>query len=109
MTKENDIQKAIVTALKADGLQVLRLNAGKVKVNGGWMQLVPAGTPDLMAMNVETGEVSFIEVKNETGKLRPEQRTFAKDNLKRFTHGVARSVEEAREIIKNRWRGYGYD
>lgn len=109
MVKENDIQKAIVTALKADGLQVLRLNAGKVKVNGGWMQLVPAGTPDLMAMNVETGEVSFIEVKNETGKLRPEQREFAKENLKHFTHGVARSVEEAREIIKNRWRGYGYD
>lgn len=108
MAKENDIQRDIVSALKADGFQVLRLNAGKVKVNGGWMQLVPAGTPDLLVLNVQTGEVSFIEVKNETGKLRREQKEFAKENLQHFAHGVVRSVEEAKEIIKGRLRGYGY-
>lgn len=108
MTKENDIQRDIVQALKANGFEVIRTNAGKTKVRGGYMQLAPAGFPDLFIIDPKRGEVAFVEVKNETGKLKPEQKEYAERYLKNFTHGVARSVEEAQAIAKDKLKGYGY-
>lgn len=106
--KENDIQRDITNALKSDGFEVIRTNAGKTKVRGGYMQLAPAGFPDLIVLDPERGEVAFIEVKNESGRLRTEQKEYEAEYLTNFTHGVARSVEEAKAIVKDKLRGYGY-
>jgi hypothetical protein len=71
--RESDIQRAIVDALSVLPVSVQRLNSGRVRVTGGWMQLLPEGTPDLMVM-MFGGRVCFIEVKrDENGVLSEDQ------------------------------------
>lgn len=47
---ETDLKLAIRKRLEAHGFVVVRVQAGKVKVRGGWMQLAPKGTPDLVVV-----------------------------------------------------------
>ena len=58
------------------------------------------GWPDLFGWTKE-GKFSAIEVKNEKGKLRPDQVKFG-DFLQKqpVLYGVARSVEEALKIVE---------
>jgi Holliday junction resolvase len=68
---ESEVSKQIVDYIKASGFTVYRMNAGKAKVNGGYIQLAPKGTPDLLA-NVY-GFILWIEVKKKGGKATLEQ------------------------------------
>ena len=60
---------------------------------------LPNGWPDLFGWTKE-GKFFLIEVKNETGKLRPDQIRFG-DFLKEqpVLYGVARSVDDALQIV----------
>jgi len=77
---EADVQRDIVTALKAVGAIVIRMNAGKGRLN---QYLAPAGTPDLLVIGKH--RKYWVEVKSPSGKLRPEQEAM---------HGLLRSRGE---------------
>jgi hypothetical protein len=65
---ETSLQARIVSALEAIGFLVVRTQAGKAKVRGGWMQLGPKGFPDLWVVGR-----TLLEVKTDDGELSPEQ------------------------------------
>lgn len=112
---EKDIQTKIRLELSRFGI-VLRLNSGRAY--GGtrvWdnkygyilkdirpIALCVKGTPDLLFIGPD-GTVAFIECKDDKGRLRSEQEKFI-NVMRSYGHkaGVARSVEQALEII-----GYG--
>lgn len=110
---EHRIQDEIRLALSEHGI-VLRLNSGKfwqgkrvwskeyvqhVLIEMRVVQGCPPGTSDLLFIGTN-GVVAFIECKDDTGKLKPEQERFL--NLMKsygYRAGVARSVEDALKII----------
>lgn len=61
---------------------------------------VPNGFSDLCGFRKSDGKMIFIEVKNEKGKLRPDQEKFL-TTISQFgvICGVARSAAEAVEIV----------
>lgn len=62
-------QAGIVEALEAAGRLVIRVQAGLVRVRGGWMHLAPKGTPDLYVV-----AWGFLETKTDEGALSPAQK-----------------------------------
>jgi len=102
--KEQATQDAIRVKLAQAGYVVFRTNVGKVKTaDGRWFDTgLPSGFPDLMGYKPENGKIFFIEVKTKTGRRRKDQVLFAK-NLrdKNVIYSVARSADEAVEIVKN--------
>ena len=109
---EHRIQDEIRLALSEHGV-VLRLNSGqfwqgKRVWSNEFKQFVltdlrlvkgcPEGTSDLLYIGKNT--IAFIECKDDKGKVRPEQEKFI-DVMKAYGHrsGVARSVEDALEIV----------
>ncbi len=101
MTTESLIQNQIRVGLSKAGHTVFRANVGKVRTADGryFVTGLPKGFPDLFGFRPD-GRIFFIEVKNETGKLRPEQKIFIENIRKRGAlAGVARNVEDAIEIV----------
>lgn len=102
MTSEHKIQNDIRVGVSMAGHMIFRANVGKVRMdNGGWFDTgLPKGFPDLFGFRKSDGKIFFIECKNETGKLRTEQKQFAK-TIKKWPvlYGVARSVDDALAII----------
>lgn len=99
---EHDIQNLIRMELSKAGHTVFRINVGKVKMqNGRWFETgVPKGYCDLSGFRKGDAKAFFIEVKNETGRVRPEQKLFIEQMRKRGAlAGVARSVADAMEIV----------
>ncbi|MGF7437913.1 VRR-NUC domain-containing protein [Lentilactobacillus senioris] len=103
MTREQKIQNDIRVAVSQAGCTIFRANVGKVLMeNGRWFDTgLPKGYPDLFGFRHSDGRFFFIECKNETGKLRDDQKRFA-DMLKKYPnvlYGVARSVNDALKIV----------
>ena len=98
---EHDIQNAIRLELSKHGFCVFRTNVGKVKTaDGRWFDTgLPRGFADLTA--VKDGRVYFLEVKTETGKIRPEQEKFLAVMRDRYgcVTGIVRSVDDALELV----------
>lgn len=105
MTAEHKIQNDIRVAVSQHGCTIFRANVGKVRMdNGKWFDTgLPKGYPDLFGFRRSDGKMFFIEVKNEIGRLRPDQVNFAKI-IRQYPvlYGVARSVEDALEIVEGR-------
>ncbi len=104
MTREQKIQNDIRVAVSQCDCTVFRANVGKVLMeNGRWFDTgLPKGFPDLFGFRHSDGKFFFIEVKNETGRLRDDQKRFA-SMLKKYPnvlYGVARSVDDAIDIVK---------
>lgn len=111
--REHTIQDLIRLELSKHGL-VFRTNAGSawggkyanvphfgnVILNPQKIELLPKGFSDLLFVGTD-GRVAFVECKDSKGKLRPEQERFLK-LMQSYGHraGVARSVEDALNIIK---------
>ena len=110
---EHRIQDEIRLALSQYGI-VLRLNSGKAY--GGkrifdsrrnqyiltelrTIALCPKGTPDILFIG-PNGKIAFIEIKDDTGRVREGQSEFIKI-AREYGHraGIARSVEDALAII----------
>ena len=107
---EADIQSEIMIELSKRGHKIFRANAGKIQDarTGMWIKLFPKGFPDLCGWRAGDGKFIAIEVKNKKGKLRAEQVNFARfAKTQPIIYGVARSKEEAINIIENGWNGYG--
>jgi len=100
---EHEIQSLILLEVSKKGHKIWRSNAGKVKDarTGNWIQLLPKGFPDAFGFRKSDGKFFAIEVKTKTGRLRKEQKQFAKfAEGKPILYGVARSPEDAVEIIE---------
>lgn len=98
---EQDIQNLIRAALSPYAL-VFRANVGKVQmIDGRWFDTgLPKGYCDLHGFRKSDGRMFFIEVKTPTGKVRPDQEKFMEIvKTNGAIVGVARSVEDALEII----------
>ena len=110
---EQNIQNEIRVALSEHGM-VFRTNAGeyyqgqlvyskefkqKVLINVRKVMGLPVGFSDLLFVGFD-GNVSFVEVKNEKGKARPEQLKFI-ELMKKYKYkaGIARSTDDALKII----------
>ncbi len=101
MTTESLIQNQIRVELSKAGHTVFRVNVGKVRTADGryFDTGLHKGFTDLFGFRPD-GRIFFIEVKNETGKVRPEQEKFIEQMKKRGAlAGVARSVEDAMRIV----------
>ena len=102
MKSENQIQDEIRIALAKNGCTIFRSNAGQVTtIEGRQFYGMPKGFPDLCGHRNSDGKAIYIEVKNERGKLREDQKRFAEFlNGQPVLYGVARSVEEALKIVE---------
>lgn len=103
---ESEIQAQIMQALSWRCI-VFRANVAKFKFknNDGsdrWVSTgLPKGFPDLFGFRKKDGKMFFIEVKNAKGRLSKDQKIFAAW-IKDFDvlYGVARSIDEALEIVE---------
>lgn len=99
---EQKIQNEIILAINQRGHRLWRANAGKVQTKDNRIiKLLPKGFPDTFGYRKSDGKFIAIEVKTESGRLRPEQKKFkAFAKTQNILYGVARSVEEAIEIVE---------
>ena len=102
ITPEHKIQNDIRVAVSQHGCTIFRANVGQVHLpNGRFFDTgLPKGFPDLFGFRNSDGKMFFNEVKNEIGRLRPEQKMF-KQFASRLPilYGVARSPEDAIKIV----------
>lgn len=99
--KESDVQNSIRLALNPYAI-VFRNNVGKVRMADGryFDTGLPKGYSDLSGFRKIDGKMFFLEVKNEKGRLREDQKHFL-DTMSQYPviTGVARSAEEAVRIV----------
>ncbi len=70
---------------------------------------LPRGFPDLSGFRHSDLQVFYIEVKNEKGKPREDQKRFHQRMMQLgVIHGIARSPEDALKIVKLGLVGYGW-
>ncbi len=100
---EHEIQNEILLVLSEHGCTVCRSNAGKIKTQDDrTVALFPKGWPDLTGFRHSDGKTVLIEVKNEKGRLRDDQKRFA-EFIKQYPvlYGVCRSAGEALRIVED--------
>ena len=85
--------------LRQMGIFTLRLNSGKVKVRGGWMQLCQEGTADILCF--PRRRVVWIETKALKGALRQKQCEF-RDVVTSLGHEYheVRSIDEGIAAVR---------
>lgn len=99
--KEHFIQNEIRKNVN-DLAVIFRINVGVFKSEDGRFVStgVPKGFSDLFGFRKSDGKAIFLEIKNEKGKASSDQVHFLKTMAKfGAITGIARSVEEARNII----------
>jgi hypothetical protein len=104
MTAATDLSNAIRLALSQDGHFICRANVGKFKMaDGRWFDTgLPKGFSDLFGSRAGDAKAVYIEVKAGRDRLRPEQETFlAAMRARGAIAGVARSVDDARQLLRN--------
>ncbi|MFC4652657.1 VRR-NUC domain-containing protein [Lactococcus nasutitermitis] len=107
MKSEHQVQSEIMLAVSQAGNKIFRSNVGKVQtIDGRWFDTgLPKGHADLYGFRPD-GQVFYIEVKNNKGRVRPEQKLFLETMRKNGAlAGIARSVEDAMEIINGKKHG----
>lgn len=76
MPGETGLSKGIQHTLTLKGCKVIRIQSGMLPVMYGttkhWVHLAQKGTPDLLVLR-PPGICTFLEVKDEKGKLNPDQ------------------------------------
>lgn len=103
MKSEHAIQSEIMLAVSQHGCTIIRTNVGKVHTADGGIFIAgpPPGWPDLTGFRHSDGRLVLIEVKNERGRLRPDQKAFAK-MIEQWPviYGVCRSAEDAVRLVE---------
>ena len=102
LMRESDIQNSIRLALNPYAI-IFRANVGTVRTADGryFNTGLPKGFSDLFGFRKSDGKLIFIEVKNEKGRLREDQKHFL-NTMQQYPviSGVARSPEEAIKIVQ---------
>lgn len=100
--KEANVQNEIMVALSQAGCIVLRNNVGGFKAADGRVVKYGVGGKggsDLICIS-PTGKFMAVEVKTQTGRIRPEQLTFiAAVKAKGAIAGVCRSAQDALDLL----------
>lgn len=94
---ETQISKEIRDYLNKRGIYNLRLNSGKVRVRGGWMQLCDEGTPDRYCLF--KGKSIFIETKV-PGEKPTDEQLAAHDRIRR-SGGIIIIAERLDDVIES--------
>lgn len=103
---ETALKAAVIEAINATGLAVVwSTPSGKVPTRGGWVQLAPVGTPDVIGFMRRSGLLVAVEVKLPKDTTAVERRLLQGAWRDRAAAagcvvGVARSVAEAVEIVQ---------
>ena len=71
MSESSEITGPLITMIRQMGIFAERMNSGKVKVRGGWMQLHSPGTADILCF--PRGRVVWLETKQPKGHTNKEQ------------------------------------
>ena len=109
---EHAIQNDIQVEVSKNHCRIFRANVGTVSLpNGGYFKTgLPNGYPDLHGYKQSNGKIFYIEVKNKTGRPRPDQIQFHNQLMTdHIIHGIARSSADALKIINQELVGYGFD
>lgn len=104
MKSEHQIQLEIMLALSSHDCTVIRTNAGRIKTEDGRrIALAPRGWPDITGFRKSDGRMLLVEVKNEKGRLRPDQVKF-QEFIKQYPvlYGVCRSAEDAIKLVEEK-------
>lgn len=105
--KESDIQRQVLDLLVGLRLATCwRNNAGKVKVSGGWMQLSPRGSPDVVGFLLDgSGRALCLEVKRPGESRTADQIIFASGAVRaNVVYGCVKSAQEAVDLVRKSWR-----
>ena len=99
MSETSQVTKPIVDALNQMGHFAMRLNAGKVRIGRRYLQLLPAGTADILCFTRQ-GTVLWLETKkagNRTNREQIEAQGAFKSKVEAFGHTYARveSLDDA--------------
>ena len=99
--READVQNSIRLALNEHAV-LFRVNTGTVQLADGryFSTGVPKGFSDLCGFRKSDGKMIFIEVKNEKGQLRDDQKKFLEE-MKKYDviAGVCRTPEQAIRLV----------
>jgi len=98
MTPESKLKLEVTSFLKASGEFYLRLNSGKVKVRGGYMQLCPTGTPDFVVFR--KGSVNWIELKVDWKSTEPQMMFVDTADAYGHRHAICKTLDQVREFLK---------
>lgn len=99
--KEQDIQRDILTWLKARGVVCWKCDLGGVRVAGGKRAKNPMkGFPDIALVIPPTGRLATIEVKRDDGRMSPEQLRWMEILMgKGVTYILARHLNDVVNVI----------
>jgi hypothetical protein len=98
-TPEGTVKAQIQDALRAMGCLVIRINAGVVRVKGGFMRGAPEGTADLLVFP-GNGRMVALEIKQPGKKAAPEQLAWGAE-WRRLggTFAVVDTVDDAIRVV----------
>jgi len=88
--------------LKLHGVWAWRANAGAIETkHDTFVQLAPAGTPDILGARPSDGKLFGIECKTREGKLNQNQRAWReKAERNHVLYFVVRSISDALRVAK---------
>lgn len=101
MTAEGKLKSDVLSYLAMRGEWVLRMNAGKAKVRGGYFQGVPEGTADLLIMRPVPHWLELKAPKAKTKPVRAAKQAEFRDKVLRIGHRHAQceSVEDVMRFL----------
>ena len=105
MSESSELTGPLVKMIRQMGILVERMNSGRVKVRGGWMQLHSAGTADVLCF--PRGRVVWIEIKDARGHTNKEQveaQAAFRDRVLEIGHEYFRitSIDQGLEAVRGK-------
>lgn len=101
-TPETVLKDEVVEFLNKSGLFYRRMQSGKVKVRGGFMQLVPEGTADfLVCKRTMTYWLELKAPKGTTAKARKEAQAAFGEEVRALghTYAICESLSDVQEVL----------
>lgn len=103
---ETQLSASIRSALTRMGVWCMRIQSGRVRTRGGFVQLAEAGTPDILLVGPASVAGSWLEVKTEKGRLETSQPIWHERARKMGIRvATVRTISEAVTVVRGWMRG----